>query len=248
MKSVLALWFLGTKAFGFVLLSGPEKAALPATPAAPSVSFVWNGSAPFIKNKDQIDGGVLANSTDEEVMSYLISKALGRWSAVRGSYLKLELGPTDPNASINESDRVYAIVVGKQESISTAASARPQYEDGLIFDCDIEVGTNSVSAASLDYTLTHEVGHCVGLGHAHSNYGAIMSYSRSQASPLLGSDDKAGVIYLYPDPAYATNSPKTLACGRIAGPLQPTGLWALLLLPLFALGLGRKFPFRSKTS
>lgn len=248
MNYILALWLLGSEAFGFVLLSGPEKASLPASPAAPSISFVWNGSAPFIKNKEKIDDGVLANVSDEEAMRYLISKALGRWSAVRGSFLKLELAPTDPNISISDSDRINAIVVGKQESISTAAAARPRYENGLIFDCDIEVGTNSVSAESLDYTLTHEIGHCVGLGHAHSNYGAIMSYSRSQVSPLLGSDDKAGVIFLYPDPAYASNSPQSLACGRISGPLQPSGVWVLWLLPPMALSLRRKYPLRSKTS
>jgi hypothetical protein len=248
MKILLPLFLIASDAFGFVLLSGPEKASLPATAAAPTISFVWDGSAPFIKDKDKIDDGALANSTDEEVMSFLLTRSLSRWSTVRGSFIKLELAPTDVNVSINKSDRVHAIVVSKQESLSTAASANPQFEDGLIFDCDIMVGTNAIAATNLDYTLTHEIGHCLGLGHPHSNYGSIMSYSRSQVSPLLGADDKAGVIYLYPDPAYSDNPSKSLACGRISGPIKPTGVLVLLLLPLGALLLSRKKRVQIKTS
>jgi len=216
----------------FVLLSGPEKAILPVKLAAPNITFIWNGDSPFISGKSSIGDGSYASASDADVMAYLLQRSLNRWSTVRGSYLKLILGNVDPSINIDSEDGVYAIVVGKQDSLSSAASARPQTESGTVIDCDIEVGTNPVSAKSLEVTLTHEIGHCVGLGHAHSNYGAIMGYSRAQTSPDLGADDKAGVIFLYPDPAFGSDNLDKLSCGQIGSFSQPSLIIGVLVIPM----------------
>lgn len=232
MKLFIFSLVFSTQSFAFVLLSGANKATLPASPAQPTITFIWNGETPFIKNKEKIDDGVIASYSDADAMKYLLTKALDKWNNVRGSFLKLTLGTLDTSATIDRNDRINSIVVEKQESLTAAASAQPEFTDSTITDCDIQVGTNSISAESLEYTLIHEVGHCIGLGHAHSNYGAIMGYSRSQTSSLLGADDKAGIIYLYPDPTYNDSNPTKLACGHIVGNTQPSMIIGMLLLPL----------------
>lgn len=238
-RFLFIILLIEARSYGFVLLSGPDKAILPVSLDSPTSTFIWNGDSPFITNKSEIAGGAFASATDADVMAYLLQQSLNRWGAVRGSYLKLALGEINSSITIDAEDGINAIVVGKQSSLSSAASARPIDENGIIKDCDIEVGTNSISAKNLEITISHELGHCLGLGHAHSNYGAIMGYSRPQTSPNLGADDKAGVIFLYPDPAYGSQSIETLSCGRIAGTQQPSVITCLLAIPVL-LRLRRK--------
>ena len=130
------------------------------------------------------------------------------------------------------------IVIEKNTDKSTAAFASPRTDPNdplVINDCDISISNTSTSAAGLLKTITHELGHCVGLGHPHTNYGALMGYSRDGNDWRLGADDKAGIIFLYPDPNYANAHPRELiGCGHISGnrSTSPSLLFFLLILPL----------------
>jgi hypothetical protein len=129
------------------------------------------------------------------------------------------------------------MIVKNCPSATVAAYAAPSNDkDGnIISDCDIVICNIKTTALNLIETLTHELGHCVGLGHPHTNYNAIMSYSRSGSSYRLSADDKAGAIYLYPDPAVVDGESKELiGCGTILGhdSTRHQGLWLYWFITL----------------
>lgn len=224
---------------GFVLLSGPDEAILDVSPSKPSIAFYWGGSAPPLNGVEELEGGKWFGLSDEEVMEQIILLAFEKWNEVPGSYLHLGLVKDDTTVS-DSSDNTHTIVVGEEDNITTAAFALPIITEKKIVDCDISISTKSTSAKLMAYTMIHEVGHCIGLGHAHSNYGSIMGYARRPGSLNLGADDMAGLIYLYTDPTYQTARKEFLGCatiGREQGLGSKILLLILLLLPFPMLAL-----------
>ncbi len=234
---------------GFVLL-GKDAAKLQATPESPNITFHWSsdGKAPQLSEKDKYKDGTYVNYSDADLTPILIQEAMDQWNNVRGSYLRLQMQTEAGDLTIDKEDKVNNMVVKHAGNASMAAYAAPQVENGAteISDCDIVINDNKVTVLNFLETVTHELGHCVGLGHPHTHYGAIMSYSRSGKSYRLSADDKAGAVYLYPDPAYGSGSEQNLvACGSIRGKnAGPTGgpwlYWALSLPVVVSLLRKRK--------
>ncbi len=226
----------------FVLL-GSHKSKLPASEENPIIEFQYHAGSdvPALRKKEEIADGIYADKTDQEMMQILLQIAMDQWNQVRGSYLRMTIVDSAVALERNHEDRLNVIVVEKNTNASTAAFATPTTnpDDALeLYDCDISVSTTPVSALSMLKTLTHELGHCVGLGHPHNNYGAIMSYSRTDRNFHLGPDDKAGAIFLYPDPAYDADKQKELiGCGNIgiARARSPLSVLFLLGFPLISL-------------
>ncbi len=230
---------------GFVLLSD-HKATLPATADSPTISFIWDGKAPPITGKDKYLDGRYAALDDRDAMAAIIVEAMGLWNAVPGAFIVLAASEGE-GATMDPEDLKFSIVTQHNSNASSAAFAVPRWTDKhpeTISDCDVNISDRSTEAKSLAYTLAHELGHCLGLGHVHSNYNSIMGYSRSALDFRLGADDKAGVIYLYPDPKEVGAEPKELFCGTVPGSINRNEFtWALLALGLAlpaALGVRRR--------
>jgi Matrixin len=224
---------------GFVLLSGPAESRLGVTPDAPTAKFVWDGKAPELNKKEEYQDGIYAEKTNEEVMEILLNQALLIWSNIPGSFIKLEM-TQDANTTLNGEDNIHSIVVASSSNLTQAAFASPQLSDDekTIRDCDISVATTKTSVKELLYTITHELGHCLGLGHNHANYGAIMGYSRDVHSATLGADDMAGILYLYRDSTkYSDDAVENMGCavvaqGNGATHATATATAVILLIPL----------------
>ncbi len=228
---------------GFVLL-GATKSKLDASPTQPVVTFVWDGNSPTIEEKAKFDDGKFEALEDKEFFEELLKVAMAVWNDVPDSYLQLEVGE-GTNAALDVEDSQHSIVVQHSTNISTAAFAKPQVDEvdpTIIKDCDVSIADTKTTAKDLAYTIAHELGHCIGLGHAHTNYNAMMGYSRTARGMRLGADDMAGLIYLYPDPSAVPDEPKELVCGEVGAgyPRPGSGLLiALLLLPLTVVFLRR---------
>jgi len=205
--------------WGFTLETS-EYARLDVTPQNPTATFYWNGNAlSNVSDMDKFQGGTWAGLSEHDFMGSLLTLAVKQWNSVQGSYLRFVV-VEDSSAAENSNDKRHAIVVKTSSDVATAAYASPIIEGNRIVDCDIVINDSKTTASYLAQVLVHEMGHCVGLGHNHSNYKAIMGYSRGPGSYKLAVDDMAGVRYLYPDPAtgsLSTTAIQQLACGVIGG-------------------------------
>ena len=72
------------------------------------------------------------------------------------------------------------------------------------------------SAEEFTRTITHEIGHCLGLDHPQESVNSIMSYYTPRDIVRLQIDDKMGLIYLYPTDPSAAEEDNTfgMSCSR----------------------------------
>jgi hypothetical protein len=217
-RKLLLLGFIFTTCGGFVLLSG-RYVRLDVESERPIVEFLWDGNAPSLEGADTFKDAEWAGLSHHDFMQNLLDLAVQQWNEVPGAYVQLQVVES-ANARLESSDNVHSIVIKRDKNLSSAAYASPITEGNRIVDCDVAINDTKTQVKYLIVTLVHELGHCLGLGHNHTNYNSIMGYSRMGQNFHLGADDMAGVIYLYPDPAYELKSRtqlQELACGVIGG-------------------------------
>lgn len=226
----------------FVLINGPKEARLPVDEENPTAVFIWDGSLPEFADKDTFLDGAWADRTDEEVFEGILSLSFSFWNEVPGSFLELGTGPVNENLGEDPEDGINLIRVETVESATASAYAVPTISGKFISDCDITIGNSGHAIASLVATLTHELGHCLGLGHPHTSYNSIMSYSNTRTTVELSADDMAGVIYLYPSSDYKGTDLEKLSCGSLPAYLHASNsrlfstlliMFILLVFPLF---------------
>lgn len=253
-KLLLTLLLGSSQALSFVHIS-QLKPRLPVNPDAPTITFLWNGDAPNLTEKEEVLDGAFADSSDQDLMAALLTRAMNSWNNVPTAYVNLNL-QQDASAQIDENDETFSIVVEPQQSKAVAAASLPSFISNdpepsdlerdvhIIHDCDISVSSSSVAAKALLRTLIHELGHCLGLGHPHSSYRSIMSYSSLDDSANLALDDKAGVSFLYPEPSEAEDVQYLTTCGGVGGHSATAGVW--LCVPLLLIGWYRYYQGKSR--
>lgn len=206
-----------------------------------TVTFALGPDAPRISEKEAFEDGKYKDVPDETLWPQVVGIALAKWNAVPGVSVRLVAKP-DSAAAVDQTDKTHAILLSSELPFSVAASALPtkDADKGFITDCDIQVGAGPTPLEDLVVTVAHELGHCLGLGHNHVDYGSLMGYSALDRSLELGTDDRAGLIFLYPASGSDTSSDSAFApCGAIAVSLTPAtpvshAAWMLALPPFAA--------------
>lgn len=193
----LVMLFSMGRAYAFVLLGPHESRLVPSN--GRDVYFHLTPESPSFVDKSSFNDGIYAENTDAEVFAFLVQSAMRYWNEIPNLAVQLHIDEVR-DGKIDPLDKKFSIGVS---SISEVASglAYPQTDEAdpkTINDCDIEVSTDVVSIPAFIYVMTHELGHCLGLGHNHNDPSAIMGYWTPRGVLTLGLDDVAGALYLYP--------------------------------------------------
>lgn len=130
----------------------------------------------------------------------LVDSIIDDYTNISGSYIVLADSGRDPsfNATTHQ-HRIIDICYSYQQD-NIEGHATPKYDDEYEHynGCDIKVGKKTTKTTKrLLRTLTHEIGHCLGLDHNFESQHAIMSYFSN--AYRLQSDDKSGIVHLYPE-------------------------------------------------
>jgi hypothetical protein len=131
---------------------------------------------------------------------------------VNSSYVRLALYPTDPNnpgtpaagdstfTTTKGSVRTIDICFSSPGSVFTGGVASQNDNGKNLTGCTIKLlAKYDSNLQQFIATATHELGHCLGLGHSMETTNAIMSYFHSSTNFRLMIDDKMGLSYLYPN-------------------------------------------------
>ncbi len=107
---------------------------------------------------------------------------------------------SDSDYDVNlHSERVIDICVGGTSAPASSGEASLSTSGLQITGCKITL-TSAVTDSTKDFigTLTHELGHCLGLDHPQESTKSVMSYFSDSDTIRLQDDDKIGLIHLYP--------------------------------------------------
>jgi hypothetical protein len=253
---ILLLTFIPQTAFSYVYLSPLRPKLVPAEGL--TQEFHLTSEAPVFSDKDTFEDGVYSDYSDDEVFSLLVQRAMNYWNDVPQLSIQLKVG-SERKGVINPDDNLFSVGIATISSVASGlAYPVPDENDSRrLQDCDIQVGTDIDSIPSFIFVLVHEFGHCLGLGHNHSDPDAIMGYWQPRNEVALGLDDVAGVLSLYP-PISGEKIQPFAPCGSLAGRTGAAGkffhekkdnpaaflpeeqeirlgAWIILLLPLCVL-------------
>jgi hypothetical protein len=155
----------------------------------------------------------------------IIQTVFDDFNNIDGSYLRLAFFPDDP---LNPGDPVpgdnqytYDAGLRRQIDVCVDSSSNPFLGGhaksningkGERTYCKITlIESVKESVKNFVQTLTHELGHCLGLDHPQETRHAIMSYHYDREENMrLMIDDKMGIISIYPQPGLDLEENSTL--------------------------------------
>lgn len=168
------------------------------TRASPKI-FVSFCSTPTVTTNDLPEGDSLFGQaiTFTSVMASIYSD----FTNIAGSYVVLVDAATDPEYATS-TNRTIDVCFTSQTG-GGGVARQNMGSGGKLTGCSIKLDPGLTSSAkSFVRTLSHEIGHCLGLDHSQDNDRALMSYFSDVVR--LQMDDKMGLIQQFPlDPSYA---------------------------------------------
>ena len=159
----------------------------------------------------------------------ILQTVADNYNSIGSSYLRLAVYPDNPDSpsATATGDSVFTrdkaskrtITICEQDSTNPTVGgyAKQSVSGNALIGCEIKIdGDSSGDVKDLVQTITHELGHCIGLDHPMDTNNAIMSYfyDRDDNTRLL-IDDKMGLVHLYPKRGVDLKEKSTmgLSCG-----------------------------------
>lgn len=179
-----------------------------------SVDWVYQEARieePFVLNLDSFEG--VAEPAEIEA---LFQSALDTWNAESDADLFIAYGGTSQvTRQGGGDDGVNVAVFGSVDFFAGLAVSTIGYSGQRLNDCDMAfhsrngygaiswyVGEDPAPNGSFDLanTMTHEVGHCIGMNHSQRETAIMYAYSvegTGEEARHLSDDDRAGIQFLY---------------------------------------------------
>ncbi len=158
----------------------------------------------------------------------IVDDAALMWSEIPTSYFRYARADESKPAQVTVNLR--SSIEGGAYSAGYAIF--DEYADIVPLHCSIFVVIDEyVTHASMEKTILHELGHCLGLGHTLIPQ-AIMSYRLEENGYALDVDDRAAVTHLYPVDGSEPELPPGCAIGAKPRDASSLPLLLLLVLPL----------------
>lgn len=154
-----------------------------------------NGSDTVDNDLDSSDpAGGLGNTVS---VTQLMQSIFDDVNNVDAAYVTL-VDFSDPDYTTSKSDRLITITFDGASGTSTGEAKFEYGSDKKFKGCTI-TGKKDLLDSANDFisTMTHEIGHCLGLDHPQEITKSIMSYYKSDDVVRLQDDDMMGIIYLY---------------------------------------------------
>ncbi len=223
---IILLFLFIFMASGFRLLTSAKWKITPASPTL-WVKLCSNYTGKFIDDNDlptsdPLTGGQLS-------IANAMKSIRDDYNKINSSFIRLAEYPADPSnpPAAETGDDTFTIALAQNRTIEVCyvtpsnpfqgGEAKPTITGDTITGCKITMSSKSSKKAK-DFisTMTHELGHCLGLFHPQETKNAIMSYHRSQDQFRLMIDDKMGLIFQYPKDGIDTKESSTfgLSCSK----------------------------------
>lgn len=153
--------------------------------------------------QNDLPGGDPLAGTAVVTVAAVMNSVFSDYNSIAAAYVQL-VDISDSDYAAESTNRIITIRKASADGLSSG-EAQLQFDGNTVTGCSIHMEPSSYSKAkSFTATLTHEIGHCLGLDHPQDTTHAIMSYFHSDDVVRLQIDDKMGIIFLYPtDPAKA---------------------------------------------
>jgi hypothetical protein len=198
---VLLMWF-GLSLTGFRTFTA--KTRWDISKASPKI-FVRFCANPTVTANDLPSGDPLHGQALN--LDLIMTSIYNDFTSIPSSFVEL-VSSADP-AFATSQNRTINVCVSNVAGAGGGFASQKLGANGKISSCDITLAPGTTDSASrFIATLTHEIGHCLGLDHAHETDQAIMSYFFDPNKPRLQMDDQMGLIHQFPDdPSYANESP-----------------------------------------
>ncbi len=215
MKKVFWVSFVLLFCLGFRTFDDHEPWNLSRDVAADSKLFISYSDGDKTLSNDLPSSDSLSG-TETITVAQAIASIMTDYNSIQASYLNL-VEITDPDYTTARAATRSIVIYNRGTGGVNGGQADFEFDGDRMVKCEISIANSEYeSAKRFISVLTHEIGHCIGLDHAQEATDSIMSYYHSNDVYRLATDDKMGIIFLYPsDPAKAKeDSTFGMSCSR----------------------------------